>query len=216
MTRSAGRAFGALLALAVGLVAVAACGVPNDSAPRLITAEDRALQPVTTTTAPPDPLVPSATAVTLYVLDPKTGRLRGIPRTVTSTAPSARVEALLQLELTPSEQAAGLITLIPPDTTLLGSKIDGFELEVNLSKDFGAVTGEVQTSAVAQLVYTATETRDVVTVRFAVEGRLYDVPGQDGVTKSSLSRSDFRTYDPDYAPPTDTTTTTTVGVPGGR
>ena len=210
----------ALLAV-TGTVAVATgCGVPNDSSPRLIAGEDRAaLVAPTTTVAVSLPAEPPANVVTVYLLDPSTGTLKGVSREVPSTEAKDRVQALLDLVLSPAEQQQGLLSQIPPETELLGTSMDGFDLVIDLSKDFTVVTAGAGESAVAQLVYTATEGRSVTGVRFSVDHILYDVPGEDGVTKPSLRRADFRGYDPAGAAPTTTTaapTSTTIDSPGRR
>ena len=80
----------------------------------------------------------------------------------------------------------------------------GVDIVIDLSKEFTAVAAEGQSVAVAQLVYTATEGRNVTNVQFSVDGQLYEVPGDDGVVRPSLKRADFRSYEPSTA----TTTTT--------
>jgi spore germination protein GerM len=196
--------------LALALVGVAGgCGVPNDSTPRIIAASEREQLEATTTTTPAvQELAPTEAVIKVYLLDSKAGTLVPVDRMAGTSAP-ARVQALLDLELTPAEKDQGLVSLMPPDTKLLaGTHIEGVDLVVDLSKEFNVVTGEAQNKAVAQIVYTATEGRNVSNVAISVEGKRYDVPGEDGVAKPSLKRSDFRSFDPSASSSTTAPSTT--------
>jgi len=212
--RSGGRA--AVLTAVLGLLALvaAACGVPDDSGPRLIASEanGRTLEPSTSvaTTA----LMPSSRSVIVYLFEPSgaggEGRLRAVTREVAATTNDERITALLNVQLTEADRAGGLQTNIPEGTQLHAPTelVNGDVLVIDLTNQISTIRGEVQTAAVAQLVYTATAAPEVSGVRFEVEGEPQDVPDQDGAAKSTaLTRADFSRLDPSYQPQETTTTT---------
>lgn len=167
-------------ALAVlALVALVGCGVPDDDAPRAVSAEEI-----------PEALVAGATTTTmvgvgvqgdLYFLETQDDQnvLRLEQVTVDNNEPQAALEALVAT--VPEELPEGVLTLIPPGTSVLSTELDDGILTVDLSAEFESVSGEPRIQAVAQLVFTAMRIPGPVDgVLFTVEGEQTSVPDADG------------------------------------
>jgi spore germination protein GerM len=167
-------------ALAVlALVALVGCGVPDDDAPRAVSAEEI-----------PEALVAGATTTTmvavgvqgdLYFLETQDDQnvLRLEQVTVDNNEPQAALEALVAT--VPEELPEGVLTLIPPGTSVLSTELDDGVLTIDLSADFESVSGEPRIQAVAQLVFTAIRMPGPVDgVLFTVEGEQTTVPDADG------------------------------------
>jgi hypothetical protein len=202
MTR---RAASILLALAT-LAAVAGCGLTTDESPRIIDADD----------VPPEVLAPSSTTlpggseqgggfeVSVYWIGE--GRLVEGSRRVSDAQVGTALEALL---VTPPTAADGNVqTSIPSGTELLGTARDGDTLVVNLSPQFTEnIQGEELRRALAQIVYTATDTGVVRRVQFQVDGDDIAVLTDEGTVTEPVTRRDFASLSPE-PPPTTTTSET--------
>lgn len=91
------------------------------------------------------------------------------------------------------QAAAGLSTSIPKETRLISLDVSGTVGTIDLNGAFGDLGGGQQILAVAQLVYTLTTSPAITAVRFAIEGRLTDVPdGSGSLASSPRTRSDYR------------------------
>ena len=66
-------------------------------------------------------------------------------------------------------------------------------MTLDLSPNFGSITGEAETAAVAQIVLTATSQPDVSSVLFSIAGRPISVPTPGGVTTTQpVTAADYR------------------------
>jgi spore germination protein GerM len=105
-----------------------------------------------------------------------------------------RLEAALRALLdgpkaTPWGDARDLATEIPAGTALLGVKIDGRIVTVNLSETYAAGGGSTSMLArVWQVVYTATQFPDAPEVQILVGGRHLEALGGEGVIIGSPLR----------------------------
>lgn len=165
-------------ALTVALIAVtAACGVGLDEEPRALQA------PATTTTISATPSTGRFEAVLYYVREatllPEIQELpdRGLQSILT---------ALLQPPA-PATQISGLGTSIPSGTTLLSTQRSDGRLTIDLSAAFDNVVGLSRQQAIGQMVLTATETADLDSIVFEVEG--------SAITVSSPTRGDRTVVD---------------------
>lgn len=185
-----------LLLIGISLaVMAAACGVPNDHAPREIDASNvpfSLLAPTggATSTTAPSALAPMS-RVTIYLADAE-GDLVPVEREV--SAPGTVRKALEVLLRGPTtDEADTLRTAITLDTKLL--RVSGPEdglVTIDLSHQLLDVTGRQQILALAQVVYTATSRRDVERVLFRVDGEPKEVPTGDGtLTASPLDRLSY-------------------------
>jgi len=190
----------AVVALAV-VVGVAACGLSENSEPRVIAASDLPSElvdpsPSSSTTAAPSP---TTSQIAVYHLVQQDGvpRLIAVAREVEDPSrPRERLAALL-LPPTAEEQAAGILTSIPADTVLLNTQLIEDELVVDLSRSLFDVQGEELRNAFAQMVWTATELENVVRVRFLVDGEELRAPDAAGVEQpGAVRRSDYRALAP--------------------
>ena len=177
----------------VALAAGAACGVPSDDEPRRIGAErvPYDLLAPSSTTSTTTPLV-AVEEVQVHLVE--NDQLVSVDRQV--LAPSVlfrRMAALLQ-GVQAEEAASGVRTAIPNDTRLRGVRIDADAgvATIDLSSDLVGVGGQEQILAIAQLVFTATETPSVTGVLFQLDGRAIEVPRGDGtLTVEPLRRFHF-------------------------
>jgi spore germination protein GerM len=186
--------------LAVGLgLALTACGVPEDSSPQELSAEEVPFgllsTPPTTTTTPLN--LPPNRAAQLYFLDAD-NRLVPVTNEVENRQPATILMALLATQ--PTDIRTGLMSAIPPDTGLLGATRDEDDvLTVDLSNEFTSIQGERSIAAVAQIVYTMTDPGLGITgVLFQIEGEDFTVSDQDGAQQEGpVDRADYATtFDP--------------------
>jgi spore germination protein GerM len=182
-----------LALLLVALVgAIAACGIPKDSQPRLIAEPPAGFN---TSTQPTTDV--GGQTVDVYLIDSKAAqpRLARRKRATTQVAgPREAVEALLD-GVTKQDDANGYQTKIPQDTKLQDdSHVQGDVMTIDLSSQISTIAGPPAAQAYAQLVYTATR-YGPTKVQFQIEGKPIKVQ-TDGETKDTVSRSDYRSLDP--------------------
>ena len=179
------------LLVGLGLLVAAGCGVPEDDDPQALTPEEvpfDLLSTPTTTTEPVEVLPPSRRANLFFVNGD--GEVTAVSREVADQSAEAAIEALLATDT--SGLDPGLTSNIPPETTLLDITQDDDMLTVDLSEQFGDVVGGGFRSAVAQIVFTATELEDIVSVAFRVDGERITVPDEDGAAQSApVTRNDY-------------------------
>jgi spore germination protein GerM len=171
---------------------VAACGVGPQSEPQVIRRAD-----VPFGLAHQAPTAPTTTAAaapftyTVYLL--AGDQLQPVAHQ-TARVPT-RVSILRDLAHGPDDDdsAAGLRTLVPPDTAIDRVTVaDGMAIVSLGGSGASRVATDRQVLGVAQLVYTATELPGVDRVRFRVEGRLAEVPKGDGsLTSRAVGRADY-------------------------
>lgn len=185
-----------LVVLAAVLLGLAACGVPGDSTPRAIEAENvpfDLLAPTAEATTTTQPSAFTQTAgVTIYLADAD-GRLQPARRQVSAPASVRKsIEALLGGPT--EEEADRLSTAITSETKLLDVQgpDDGLVI-LDLSRQLLDITGRQQILALAQVVWTATSLPSVDRVLFKFEGEQAEVQNGDGtLTSSPLSRRSYR------------------------
>jgi spore germination protein GerM len=127
-------------------------------------------------------------------IDPDDGRILRIktPRQIPVSDSPLRdtLEALLRGP-TAEEADRGLISLIPPETRLLGSPtIRGETAYINFSENFQFNTygAEGYTAQLRQVVWTATEFPTVTDVQILIEGRRLDYLGESIRIGSPLNK----------------------------
>lgn len=187
----------------VSLVTTAAvatgCGVPDDERPRVI-GGDQAYVDLSPTTAPIDD--EGDDTITVFFLDRSSGRsvLAPARRTVTAATPQTAMEQLLlgpQVDpADPDDTEAGLVSAIPPGTSLPSSSVmEGtLELDFASSEEAGLldIEGESQLAAFAQIVRTMTGLSGVRNVRFLIDGQPVDAPTSEGQpTSDPVDRDDY-------------------------
>lgn len=143
------------------------------------------------TSADADPS-PAAGRVALRVYFVRGSRLEAVDRSAPD-AGSPTVLGLLTAGPTRDEVLGGLRTAVTPRALVSGdaSVVDS-TAEVELAREFTAVSGSNQLLAVAQVVWTLTETPGVTRVRFRAAGVPIEVPTDAGLTDQPVDRDDYR------------------------
>jgi hypothetical protein len=194
------RALFVVLLLSVGL-AVAGCdggdggGTTTAGTTTVSTTEG----PGTTTEGPPTTTgVAETTSVLVYLFrdDERAGVAR---RTVPATR-AVGAAAMRELLKGPAveEKDAGLGTLIPEGTKLLGLSVSGGIATVDLSHEFTSGGGSLSMRGrVAQVVHTLTQFPSIRRVRFAIDGEPAEAIGGEGVVVDPpVDRADFEDLAP--------------------
>ncbi|MBD2438721.1 GerMN domain-containing protein [Nostoc sp. FACHB-110] len=161
--------------------------------------------PITTNPANPNqtiqhqPTQPSTTqqneqTAQVYWLKPKEKNIALVPKSVEVAAnqPNQALEKAFQALLEgPSDSTDS--TTIPKGTKLLGLKIDGDEVHVNLSDSFTSGGGSTSMiGRVGQVVYTASSINPKAKIYIDVNGKPLDVLGGEGVElQQPLTRESF-------------------------
>lgn len=140
---------------------------------------------------------PGAGAVVdLYLFDPDEERVVPVTRRVDATGIAAMVA---ELEAGPSdaESSLGLQSALTDVEPIAGIEVDGDTVVLDLAESFTELSGSEQTTAIAQLVFTLTQRRDVDRVGITAEGEPIEVPRGDGtLTRDTLDRSDYESLAP--------------------
>lgn len=187
--RSAGR-LRSVLWLVAAAVALVACGISTDDAPRNIPAADQEQLGVSA-----DRSAGAATGTArVYLLAPEasgqTQVLQAVARDVDETA-----DALLtELFAGPNAGEIGrqFRTALPDDMQLLTTARRGSVLRVDVSGELAELSGQVLVAAVAQIVFTASELDGVQSVQILVDGATQQWPTGNGELQSApLTVYDF-------------------------
>jgi germination protein M len=180
--------------------------VPVSSQPPGSTAPPTTVQPSTTAAVTTEPTTTSSAStssttsstvpagppsVLVYFLRDELLQVAG--RTVPAASPEAALRALLDGP-TPAERAAGVLTVIPAGTRLLGVDLDyaAHEAVVDLSGEFAEGGGSLSLVArVMQVVYTVTQFPGVDLVRFRLDGQPVVDLGGEGLYVDGLTRDRY-------------------------
>ncbi|WP_298462432.1 GerMN domain-containing protein [uncultured Cellulomonas sp.] len=175
------RAARALLAV-VMCVVLAGCGM---SAQRRPVAIDVPLP--TTPTSQPAP--EGARSVTVYLV--REDRLEAVRRAAQDRSVATALQ-LLALGPTDEEGRVGLRSAVPPESArMIGTDPATGTAVVEVTAEFVATLGASQLLAVAQVVWTVTESPDVRRIRMTRDGEPIDVPTDEGLTRQPVGRDDF-------------------------
>lgn len=169
-----------LLAVAMALVATAACGIRTDSAPRVIDDPDAVIDEPATGGA--DAAGPDR----IFLVGPDHLLLRSVQREAPST--QNLIEVLLrgpnEAELDAQWQSA-----IPPTTQLLSNpRRQGTTLFLDFSPELTTLPAVELRQALAQIVYTAAEDDGVEAVQITIDGRYQPLPKGNGETTTGPLR----------------------------
>lgn len=191
-----------MLALLV-TVGTAGCGIASDDGPRDIAAADQ----VELGLGSDSNAGAAIGTARVYFLSPEVvgqaALLESVARDVAET-PTALLQALLAGP-NQTEQANQFRTALPAGTELLDARRQGFVLRVDLSDAVLELSGQVLITAIAQIVFTASEIDGVRGVTILVAGADQQWP----VGSGELSSTPLTVYDypglvpssqPDYPP----------------
>jgi spore germination protein GerM len=181
--------------------ALAGCGVPADSAPRALPADEvpaelLAIDPITTTSTVP---VGTSSRVRIYLIggDGPAERLVAVERPVQSPPTVERVIAALISGPNREESGRGLRSAILPGTIVNSVLVESNIAIVDLVKSAIAVNNIDLIVAIAQMVYSATELQGVGGVRFTLDGVRAKVPTASGIESTGpVGRAAYATYAP--------------------
>lgn len=198
---SAGRARAALAA-AVAVVA-AACGIPDDDAPRVI-AEDALPAELTDRPDVTAPIPPGEGETRIVYMVTAEGadqapRLVAVQRTIRRTDDlEQKITATLNSLIDRGEDRE-FGTRLPESLEVSGVHLNTTDrvLQIDLNGDMASVEGRAQALAYAQLVFTATEFDGVDAVRFTKDGETANALKPDGESASLVTRSSYA----EFAPP---------------
>ena len=171
-----------MLVVLLCLTLVTGCGMRAQREPVTID-----LPVPTAPTARPAPGGPRS--VTVYLL--RDDRLEAVRRSAADRSVATAVQ-LLTAGPTSREGSAGLRTAVPVESvTVAGTDPATGTVVVEVTADFVATTGTNQLLAVAQVVWTVTESPDVRRVRMTSDGSPIDVPTDEGLTQDPVGRDDY-------------------------
>lgn len=180
----------------VGVLAVvlSACGISTDTAPRDIASSADATDDDPTTD---DNEATGSGQVYLFQVD-ATGapaRLMAVPRAVSIGRDRDPTEVLEVLIAGPNEgeRDDNMASFLPPDLQVLGwSSRPGGVVSIDLSAEMAELARPTLSAALAQIVYTVTETGGIEGVRITVEGRPQEWPdGNEQLRDDVLTVYDY-------------------------
>ena len=170
----------ALAAAIVGGCAPTVPPRPSPGTPSVTTSPAGTASPVTSTPLPP----PASQPVPLTVYFAYNEKMQPAARTAapgTKAVLKAALEALIAGP-TASERSAGLVTMVPKGTKLLGVTIAANVAIVDFNPAFASGGGSLSMfDRLAQVVYTATQFPGVKAVTFKLDGKKVDVFGGEGI-----------------------------------
>ena len=173
-----------------------ACGVPQDQEPRALSKDGVPFGLLSTSTTQTTVVVdePSALAVVYFVRD---DRLIPVQRQVRAPASSGRLLDALLEGPSEAESEAGFRTAISSEARVRDVTTSAGVVTIELTDEFVEVAGQDQILALAQIVFTATETDATGAVRFRLAGEPVEVPRGDGtLTSAPLTRADYAALAP--------------------
>lgn len=181
----------AVVALALALLLVAACGVGEEGSPRLREDDEVpfGLLDATTTTTTPSPSTVPAGGTPICLAD-EDDLIVVVPR-----APGSTLEERLASGPTDDEDELGLRSVLTDPAQVVGADVEDGVASIELAEDFGVATPSEQRLAIAQLVCTATRTPGVGQVAFTLGGTTLAVPTGDGaLTEEPVSVDDYSDF----------------------
>ncbi len=184
-----------LVTALLGALMFVGCGVTADDAPRNIAPSEVPFDLLTPTSST-STAVPRATMpAEVFLL--RGSRLEAAPRQVASPSTVGTVMAALVQGPTGEESERGLRSAVTPETSILSAEVVNGAATINVSEAFSRVGVRDQISALAQVVYTATNLPSVDRVQILLDGQVVQVPRADGTsTDAPLRRSDYSSFAP--------------------
>jgi len=186
------------VALVAAAILLSGCGIPEDDVPT-------ALIPATPTPVveAPTPTPPSTQAFTIY-LTSADGRVRPAIREVANPLTiSGLLNELIELP-TEEENDQGLVSLIPQETTFFqdpSTDNTGLAILDFAAGSFETLEGDLQTQALAQLVWTLTGSSQIDSIIIRIENVGERWP-TDTDARNVLRRGDYESFGPDFVEPT--------------
>ncbi len=186
--------FVALGCVSLAMTAVAGCGLPVDSSPQAIPADEMPLA-----LSEPNATVPSVSRILgsipeeIYLLGPDAQLVARIRYLRPPPTPQEMLDAL-EAGPSPTELDQGIQSAIPSSANLVAGTLAGGNLTVVLASSFGSPRPGQATYEFAQIVYTVTSLPQVHGVLFEYGGAII----QPVIGNGSFAAS-FVVYRSDYA-----------------
>ncbi|MEI7753311.1 MAG: GerMN domain-containing protein [Actinomycetota bacterium] len=180
-----------LALICVAALAVSACGIANDAAPRDIPLQQRSAL----IDAPVQAPATSTGTDRIFLLAPQLpdqpSHLRATPRDVGPSI-EARLNSLFG-PLSVAEAQGRLLTAIPEGLNLHSAALQtNGTLTIDVTDEILSLSSGALIESVAQIVFTALEVRNVQRVQLLVNGTSQQWPGGDGSLRTTaLSAFDF-------------------------
>ena len=171
--------------LVVAAVLLAACGVPTSDRARSVPDHQVPFHLLSPTTSSTTTTQPAAAYVTEPIFLARDASIVEVHRDVVVPAGLTDVLDALVAGPTASETSQGITTALPSSLKVLDTTTEGARVTLDLSDRFGQITGEAETTAVAQIVLTATSQPGVTEVLFSIAGRPISVPTRTGSRRHS-------------------------------
>ena len=169
------------------------CGIPQDSSPVSI----QSTFPENTTPQTDTQVSEDSRTFTIYLLDAES-RLVPVTRELSGT--ELRITDLINELIanpTEAESSMALSTAVPVGLSLDGVSVDGVVAKINFEPGgLEIVEGEQLTEALAQIVWSVTESGDVTSLIISIENEIKTWPTPDEGDQNSLTRSQFISYAP--------------------
>jgi hypothetical protein len=179
------------------MLAVTACGVPNDGAIRIVGTENvPSGAPRTSASSTPSDTPTPAEGVIAEIAFVRGDRLVVQPRRIPFFTPIGQVQALLnELQRGPSslERSNGLESAVTNAAGLTVTALNATVVTVDISAETPDQSPDRLPLVVGQLVFTVTSVRGVGALRLQRDGTLVDAPLPDGtLTAAPLTRADYQ------------------------
>lgn len=185
-----------VFAVAVMIVLIAGCRVPDDSSPREIPASQVPFDLLTPSTSAPPATSPVPT-VDGNVFMVSGDRLVAVPRSVPAPLSLGSLLAGLVQGPTRGELSRGYSTAVGPQASVLSAQMVDSSAVIEISDSFAGIGLQQQILGLAQIVFTASEFPGVQDVRIQINSQPATVPRGDGsVTSDPLTRSDYAALAP--------------------
>ncbi len=179
--------------LPLAVLVFSGCGIPQDSSPVSIQSTfPESTTPQTDTEASED-----SRTFTIYLLDADS---RLVPVTRELSGSELRITDLINELIanpTEAESSMALSTAVPVGLSLDGVSVNGAVATINFEPGgLEIVEGEQLTEALAQIVWSVTESGDVTSLIISINNEVKTWPTPDEGDQNSLTRSQFISYAP--------------------
>ena len=169
------------------------CGIPQDSSPISI----QSTLPENTTPQTDAQVSEDSRTFTIYLLDADS---RLVPVTRELSGSELRITDLINELIanpTEAESSMALSTAVPVGLSLDGVSVDAAVATINFEPGgLEIVEGEQLTEALAQIVWSVTESGDVTSLIISIDSEVKTWPTPDEGDQNLLTRSQFISYAP--------------------
>ena len=175
------------------VLAASGCGIPQDSSPASI----QSTFPESATPQTEMQVSEESRTFTIYLLDADS---RLIPVTRELSGSELKITDLINELIanpTKAESEMALSTAVPVGLSLDGVTVDGERAAINFEPGgLEIIEGEQLTEALAQIVWSVTESGDVVSLTISIADEIKTWPTPDEGDQNSLTRGQFISYAP--------------------